>query len=448
MSRLVVRLGLAAALATAGCTNLQPRTVRIDSAAGMYQNVNIDYRVDTGRLSEPLIVSRIAGRRIRQQLIPSSPYADRSVARLSIQYPHPEGKEGYALAEVVIETRAPRRAGQARKSVWQQWVGGFSDAARDLVPGMPTSDTVYEAWAMDLPRSELDRAVGGLSQGGFFISPPRPAAGVNLAAKIDGYPIVKQWTHVPELDSLVERVRQGGQLVSYNHPIDSEETAMAVTTPGQTDGSGYHQVDLHESDGPSLAPAGPVLPAAAPGNLGPQTAGPAGGNSRSLLPIPDPATMPSAQPPMLPSQNAPPRRWQLPPQYRRQISQYSTPAAMPNMAGPPTVRSRFAPPAATDPTTFPPPPPGVLGGETVSGERVVSDVPVSKPRRGFFSRWGGQSAAGNTQSDASAGAAPNSPMLRRFPFLARPSGAQSSLSPPPGMPEPPRGTGMDNFYPR
>lgn len=444
MKWLVVRLSLAAALATAGCTNLQPRTVRIDSAAGMYRNVNINYRVDTGRLSEPLIVSRISGRRIRQQLVPSNP--DRSMARLSIQYPHPEGKEGYALAEVVIETRAPRRPGQSRKPVWEQWVGGFADAARGLVPGMPTSDTVYEAWAMDLPRSELDRAVGGLSQGGFFISPPRPVAGVDLAAKIDGYPVVKRWTHVPELDSLVERIRQDGQLISYTHPIDSDATVMALA--GQEDGSGYQQAVSPESDGPSLTSAGPALASPTSGAFGPPPVASAGGPSagRSLLPIPDPASnLPSMQAPALPSQGAPPRRWQYPLQYRRQAPQYGAPPAMPNMAGPPAVRSRYAPPSVNGQPAFPPPP-SAVGGETISGERVVSDAPVSKPRRSFFSRW--QRPAGGAPSNSSGGAAEGSPLLRRFPFLARPSGAQPSLAAPPGMPEPPRGTGMDNYYPR
>lgn len=439
MRRLIARLAFVAALASAGCTTFQPRTVRIDSAAGMYSKVNLNYRVDTGQLSEPLIVSRIAGRRIRQQQIPSSPYANRSVARLSIEYPHPEGKEGFALAEVVIETRAPRAGSQRRRSVWQQWSDGFADATRDLVPGLPMSDTVYEAWSMDLPRGELDRAIGGLSQGGFFVSPPRPAVGVDLAARIDGYQSTKRWTHVPELDTLLERVRQEGQLVSYTHPIDSDQPVTAIAGHGA--GSTDEQVVWHESAGPALTPAGPNLAPPAAGGFGttsPQVPGP----GRSLLPIPDPATMPPAQSPTLPSQGARPRMWQYPPQYRRQAPQYGGPPAMPNVAGPPAIRSRYTPPSANGSSPAP-----YHDGATSSGEWTAGDASVTNPRRPFWARWGTQ-RAGAEMPNASSGASESAPAQRRFPFFARPAFSQPSLQPPPGMPEPPRGTGMDNFYPR
>lgn len=428
--RLVVRLAWVAWLASAGCTSFRPRTVPIDSAAGMYRNVNVTYRVDTGQLMEPLVVSRIAGRRIARQQIPSSPYANRSVARLTLQYPHPEGKEGYALAEVVIETRAPRRASRSRKGVWQQWTDSFADAARDLVPGLPGSDTVYEAWSMDLPRNELDRAIGGLSQGGFFVSPPRPSVGVELDARIDGYQSLKRWTHVPELDTLLEHVRQEGQLVSYTHPIDSDQPVTAVA--GQEPNAGGGQIVWHDTDGPSLAaPSGENFgpPAAA------QMAAPGG---YSLVPIPDPITVPPGQSPALPSRSARPRMWQLPPQYRRQIPQYGPPPAT-NFAGPPAVRSQYVPSGAKGPSAFPPP-----GSEPVSGEQVISDVPVNQPRRPFLSRWGAQRAGAEAPSGASATSG-DGPLRR---FFTRPSTSQSGLQPPPGMPEPPRGTGMDNYYPR
>ncbi|HEX5444969.1 MAG TPA: hypothetical protein VFW87_14120 [Pirellulales bacterium] len=446
MKRLIARLSLAAALASAGCTTIQPRTVRIDSAAGMYSKVNLNYRVDTGQLSEPLMVSRIAGRRIRQQQIPSSPYANHSVSRLTIEYPHPEGKQGYALAEVVIETRAPRPANQRRKPVWRQWTEGFADAARELVPGLPMSDTVYEAWSMDLPRVDLDRAIGGLSQGGFFVSPPRPAVGVELATRIDGYQSIKRWTHVPELDTLVERVRQEGQLVSYTHPIDRSQPATAIA--GQDVSSGDEQVVWHETPGPALTPAGPHMATPASGNFGPppaQAAPPAraAAPGRSLLPIPDPATMPPGQPPMLPSQGARPGAWQYPAQYRRQAPQYGGPPARPTFIGPPAIRSHYAPPGANGASMAP----GEAAGAAAPGEWIVGDAPGAKPRRPFWSRWAAPRAGAETPK-ASSGSGDGPPAPRRFPFFARPAFGQPNLDPPPGMPEPPRGTGMDNFYPR
>src|SRR5581483_1769790 len=97
--------GTLAGCAVAGCSALQPRSMRIDSAAGTYQGVTITYRVDGGQLNEPLTVARISGQQVSQQSLPSSPYPDRSVAQLSIRYPHPDGKADYALAELVVQTR-------------------------------------------------------------------------------------------------------------------------------------------------------------------------------------------------------------------------------------------------------------------------------------------------------------------------------------------------------
>lgn len=382
---------LLACFALAGCQANGLTPVRIDSLSGMYQSVTLNYRVDTGQLSEPVTVARIADRQVRQQQLPSSPYPDRSIAQLTVRYPHPAGKKGVAQAEVVIETRQPPRAGQAKKASWVEWADEMTEAARDLVPGLRGSDTVYEVWAMDLPRGELDLAIAGMTQSGYFIGPPRPTLGVELAAKVDNFQARKRWAHVPELDMLIDRVRQNGQLVSYQHPLDTSEPAPAVAA---NQASPFRTVAAHENEiqGPTLLPAGPQA-------YGPSSEISPSGPAPSYAPSPaysppaytPPAYTPPALQPRLPppasiatpdtqvnpsleqqpsigqprvgqprggqslggpnrsptnvrAQPGPRQRMQLPPQYRRQVPSYRGP--QPGATQAPPIRSRYAPPNA------------------------------------------------------------------------------------------------------
>jgi hypothetical protein len=340
--------------------------MQIDSAAGMYQGVTITYRLDSGQLSEPLTVARIDGHQVTQQSLPSSPYPDHSVVRLSIRYPHPDGKAEYALAELVIETRAPPDS-QAKKSTWQQWVDSFAATARDILPGVRLSDDVYEAWAMDIAKSDLDRVIAGMVQSGYFMNPAKASLGVELAARIDNFQANKRWSREPDLDILMERIRQEGQLVSYVHPVESRGAMVAAAT-ARTPARFVSQ----EEDGPALMPAGPqnraysnppedrsparvpqYTPAPPRFTPAPYSPGPYGPGS---VPTPPAAPMtvpsypqsgmPNSVRPQAVAPTTPPRpesqskvppskrlsnpqakpngRWQYPPQYRRQPGQAST----------------------------------------------------------------------------------------------------------------------------
>lgn len=327
---------LCAGLALAGCSPFTPRTLQIDSVAGSYQGVTLTYRVDGGQLSEPLTVARIDGQRVTQERLASSPYPDQSVVRLSLRYPHPSGKSGMALAEMVVETRTPPNAqaqSEVKKAVWQQWGESFAAAARDLLPGMKMSDGVFEAWALDISKNDLDRVIQGMSLSGYFVNPAKQTVGVELAVRIDNFQAVKSWTREPELDILMRRVREEGRLVSYLRPKD---TAPA----GVTYVPNRHGMMLasHDDAGPSLMPAGPQnnayqLPAEVPPTVQPRALPPADLTTPpapSYAPQPrytPPLNSPSrrAAPPSMPGRTptaAPPAknqrgRWTLPPQYRR-----------------------------------------------------------------------------------------------------------------------------------
>ena len=323
-----------AALAFVGCSTIQPRTLRIDSAAGMYQGVTLTYRVDGGQLSEPLTVARIVDGQVKQERLASSPYPDRSVVRLSIRYPHPDGKAGFALAEMVVETRTPPKS-QVKKAVWQEWTDTFATAARDMLPGIKMSDDVYEAWALDIAKSDLDRVIAGMSQSGYFVNPSKQTLGVELAARIDNFQAVKHWSREPELDIMLERIRQEGQLVSYVHPPQSVGPATAV--PAGPYVNGTMLVAQHEEIGPALMPAGPQNNAY---QYPPETATP-----RSA-PIPPPAANPLAPAPgytPIPPYTPPPATDRIP----SGRSPYQRPAQ--GMAQPPA----GYPPAATQPSITP-----------------------------------------------------------------------------------------------
>jgi hypothetical protein len=297
--------------ALAGCSTIQPRTLRIDSAAGMYQGVTINYRVDGGQLSEPLTVARINGQQVTQERLPSSPYPDRSIVRLSIRYPHPDGKTGYALAEMVVETHKPPSAQeQAKKAVWQQWTDSFAAVARDILPGIKMSDDVYEAWALDISKSDLDRVVQGMSLSGYFVNPSKQTMGVELAVRIDNFQAVKKWTREPELDILLARLRQEGQLVSYVHPMETQSATTGVAYTPNAQGT---MLVSHDEAGPSLMPAGPQNNAY---QSPPETP-----RAPQTLPLPSPAIAPQ---PSAPSYTAPPQ-YVPPPNYSAPPSANASP---------------------------------------------------------------------------------------------------------------------------
>lgn len=419
---------LLACFALVGCQANGLTPVRIDSLSGMYQTVTLNYRVDTGQLSEPVTVARIADRQVRQQQLPSSPYPDRSIAQLTVRFPHPSGKQGVAQAEVVIETRQPPPVGQVKKATWEEWADEVTQTARDLVPGFRGSDAVYEVWAMDIPRGELDLAIAGMTQSGYFIGPPRPTLGVDLAAKVDNFQARKRWAHVPELDMLLDRVRQNGQLVSYQHPLDSSDPMPAVAA---NQASPFRTVAAQEREiqGPTLVPAGPQAygppseilsseptpsyapppaytppaytpptyspPAYAPPVAQPQSQpqGPGAGGQRSGPPGRAPSNM-RAQPGAR-------QRMQLPPQYRRQVPANRGP--QPGNTQAPAIRSRYAPPHARQRQ-----PAGMqrsanprlnqmrgqpMGGQVSAGRQPAAGQPAGAPnaeagRRSFWPRFG------------------------------------------------------------
>ena len=276
--------GLAAALLAAallaagsGCESMRPQTVQIDAASGRFQSAQLTYALDTGRLSQPVQTARIEGQQVSYQQLPSTPLPDHSQARLLVQYPHPGNRAGYALAEVIIESdhRSAKTDDGAGKSGFQKFIGGLTETLNDILPGMTYNDGVREAWALDIPKEDLDQLVGHLAHSGYFQSGPAPTPGVDVLTRLDGKIIRKPWRQVPELDAFIERVRHEGKLVSYVSPR-SGDSAPAEVAGGRNDSVAAYQQQVQRQQAqngppPQPYPIGNTLP---PRSFGPPPQGP------------------------------------------------------------------------------------------------------------------------------------------------------------------------------
>ena len=73
-----------AALFAAGCSHVPWRKVPLDASAGFYKAASLTYRVDAGRLHQPLDVTRVEGQRVVYDQVASSPLPDQSIGTLTI----------------------------------------------------------------------------------------------------------------------------------------------------------------------------------------------------------------------------------------------------------------------------------------------------------------------------------------------------------------------------
>ena len=238
--------GLMAALSVtilSGCATVIPAQVARDAKSGFYDTASITYEIDAGRIGVPLSVVRIEGRLVSYDQVPVSAVADHSVGTLSIEYPHPRDREGYALARVVIESRdglpvvgSNLVAGglewterlSAVAAPWNWFAGSQPAQAAGGSAGVGTK--IHEIWELDIPKSELDEVVGQLDQVGFFDSSAQNSSAVEVTARLNHSTVRKRYDPVPALDSVMQRVRGQGQLISYDRPPPLPSASVASAT--------------------------------------------------------------------------------------------------------------------------------------------------------------------------------------------------------------------------
>ncbi|MBI3837815.1 MAG: hypothetical protein HY288_07765 [Planctomycetia bacterium] len=199
-----------------GCSSvsLPWHKVPLDAATGFYQAASLTYRLDAGKLEQPLDVARIDGQRVSYEQVASSPLSDQSIGTLSITYPHPAGRAGYALVKFALESN-PTKPKQSKS-----WIP-FRKSAKDSWPPMTLASSqpeVHERWQLDIPNSESDQFFKAVSSQGFYQMQKPDAVGAQLTVRINGREVRKNWDQIAELNGLIQRVRREGQLVSYVRP--------------------------------------------------------------------------------------------------------------------------------------------------------------------------------------------------------------------------------------
>ncbi len=193
-----------------------------DASAGFYDTARLEYRLDAGKLGQPLDVLRVDGRQVNYEQIASSPLPDRSVGTLVIQQPHPAGREGFARVTFSIDSAEP----STETSVWNRFV--LTDSSSVKIGGQ---EEVHEIWAMDLPQAEAGQYFKLLSMRSFYSAPEPDIATAHLAVTLDGKEVAKNWESLPELNALAQRVRREGRLVAYLRPQAlAGETSNAIAS--------------------------------------------------------------------------------------------------------------------------------------------------------------------------------------------------------------------------
>ena len=216
-------------LLAAGCISPTGKKLRLDTLSGNYSKAKLVYRFDASRMSEPLELAHIQNQLVSYEVRATAPVPNSSVGTLSIEYPHPDGRPGMALARVQLESRAVAPLGNAKEAAggpkkfpasWipAAWIGGTDNKK---------NQTITEVWQYDLPKIELDRAFGQLNEHGYFTVATAKDPGVEVQASLDGAIRNKAWKPVPQLDAIMMAVRHQGELVSYARPSEAAKNLRA-----------------------------------------------------------------------------------------------------------------------------------------------------------------------------------------------------------------------------
>jgi hypothetical protein len=193
-----------------------------DVTAGFYDQAKLEYRLDAGKLGQPLEVLRIDGRQVNYEQIASSPVAGRSLGKLTIEKPHPAGREGYARVTFAIDS--VESAAQAR-SGWDLL------NVREKPPQIGRHEEIHEVWAMDVPAAEADRYFQLLTSLNFYKADPPEDAAAYITVTLDGRKTDKAWNPQPELNALAQQVRSQGRLMAYVRPSGiSGEPSQAIAS--------------------------------------------------------------------------------------------------------------------------------------------------------------------------------------------------------------------------
>jgi hypothetical protein len=262
-------VGLLALCLTSGCGSLSVavpwKKMPLDASAGFYESASIVYRLDAGKMEQPLDVARVEGQKILFEQVASSPLADQSIGTLTVTFPHPGGRPGLAQAKFAIDSipgKAPKPAATRRWNPLSRKPPG-PPAPTSLVTSQPE---VHEMWVLDIPAAESDQYFKLLAAQSFY-NTERPGTGAaQLTVTINGSQVRKPWEQVPQFGALAQRVRRDGRLVAYSRPA-----AQAGTAEGAIASLGVYRNLLAQTSSPEAIAAATASLAANPFSMPPVT---------------------------------------------------------------------------------------------------------------------------------------------------------------------------------
>jgi len=210
-----------------GCANLPWRKVSLEANSGFYSDAALTYRLDAGRLALPLDVVRVEGQRLSYEQVASSPLPEQSIGTLTLEYPHPKGKAGWALVQFKLDSGRVQPAAESKswnplskKSKSQSASSGITS----------TQPEVHETWELEIPATEAEGVFKMLTEVGFYAA-DRTGTGAQLTVRMNGRETAKDWNQLPALNLLVQRVRGQGRLVAYSRPTGAPgQTSAPITS--------------------------------------------------------------------------------------------------------------------------------------------------------------------------------------------------------------------------
>lgn len=152
-----------------------------------------------------------------------------AIAKLSIQYPHPDGRLNYARATVELKgvdcgnfcdrkslaAKHDDRV-QDRKERWNdravQWFYRWKPTSEEPPPGAVA--------VLDIPKAEIDILIEQLRKEGFFESRGETGGPAKVAVQQNRRKTTRNWTYEPALDDLVERVWSEGHVANHKPVVE------------------------------------------------------------------------------------------------------------------------------------------------------------------------------------------------------------------------------------
>lgn len=221
--RLRVGICVAALIASGGCA--LPDSLRNTAAATSAATANpgsepllLSYHTDSDRLNVATVRPQAAVQPAAYTQTVSLQIPPLTRSKLSLQYPHPQGRPDMALAVLTVD-----RKGDSSNEVtafWNKITGHANIASSRPAP--------LEVWALDIPKQELDLMVVELRRDNFFRRSKVMGVKAFVGTEIDGVRFGKDYHEIAAFDALILRVRSQGTLVQAS-PLAPAQVLVAQT---------------------------------------------------------------------------------------------------------------------------------------------------------------------------------------------------------------------------